>query len=187
MWVKFNAAGNSPSQTIGVYTGSRGNLTELACRASSMYPEIITALQADTTYYIMTASDDAAPFRRNGLSIEDVQAPLTVDLQIDSAGSVNHSTGAATIRGTVTCSCSSRPHLAIQVEQKIGRAHIGASGSHSVTCNGATPWSMVLNSANGPFSGGAMTVSIRLTDYDFAHQKWIEINATATVNLRGSK
>ena len=91
------------------------------------------------------------------------RTPLTVTSTVDAAGTLAKRTGAATVRGTLTCSEPAAVALQVGVSQPQtkGRTTSTVSGSAAITvnCAGTTAWAAEVTPASGKFVAGAASVT----------------------------
>jgi len=159
---------------VAVYTGSRGSLEEVACLGS---PYGAFSALAGTNYFLLVES--AYPGSLGGqLTLAVAGRPkLKLNVSVDSIGSVDPRTGAATVHGTVASSQPATINLTGLLQQKIGRFRI-ISGEFGlsplspetqpilVRCAGQSSWSVRIFSPDGSFGGGHAFASIS-ADADF--------------------
>jgi len=137
---------------IFVYTGTRGNLTRVGCNflPSSMTFDAL----AGETYFLLVGSSGSEP---GGNLVFTVDRSIEVGVTIDPVGSVDPSTGIATITGTVTCSGSAHFELGAGVQQRDVEASQGALAT-SGECSGVSPWQGEVQGENGRFVPGSAEV-----------------------------
>ena len=151
-----NAGNESYDNTLSVYTGSPGALTQIACED---YPQVILDVTAGTTYYFMIGSwfsDHGGTF---SFHAEVAPPQWQIDLTVSGQGTVKPSTGIATIRGTVVCNTAATFKVHGTLQQKVGRSIISADfGAARLTCTPpATPWQVAVTGA--AFVSGKATLS----------------------------
>ena len=136
---------------IEVYTGAPDSLSFFTCGDSIVE---FTA-SVGTTYFFRVLGGGDLVF-----SVFDLGLPLSLNLSINPPGSTNPQTGAAIVRGTITCNHPAGVDLHVQLRQKVGRKTIiqGSSDFFIEECNGETPWSMTVRSDQGAFGGGTAEV-----------------------------
>ena len=156
--VKVDVSASSYSAGVIVATGAPGSLTLIACGPGA------TAFnaQAGTRYYVL-AFDDQDDGRGNGgtLSIQ-FQPTLVpaVDFSISQYGSFDTRTGAATIRGSYTCSAGASFVIFVDAVQKVGRGAVTGFEVFEGTCDDTIrPWSVVIAPEIGKFAGGQVKVN----------------------------
>ena len=159
-FVAFDTFQSDFDTVLAAYTGTQGDLTEVACndQAGSNQSEIIFEAAAGTTYYIMAAGffGDVGTLVLHG----DVSGPpFTFDVSFASKGTVVPSTGEATVKGTVTCSEQGVVSIEAELRQRAGRTFISGFGSTEVECSTEpTSFSISVVEANGRFVGGKATI-----------------------------
>lgn len=154
--VVVDVSGSSYTAGVLVGVGSQGNLRTVACG-----PRTVTFFAAvGTTYYIL-AIDDQFDGGGNGgslsISFTEIPPPPKVDFNVDPFGTVDISTGVATISGAYTCSNGDFLAASVLASQNVGRFTISGSGSFFDfgTCDGAPhAWSAEVFPQNGKFAGG---------------------------------
>jgi len=157
--VVIDASGSDYAAGIVVVSGSPGTFVLENCGTT-----VILSVTAGVSYEVMVFDYDGVG---NGgaleLTMNDLPPPPVVSLTVDPSGSFNAKTGAATIRGTVTCSGGNefgKNNIYVQVTQVVGRLKIIADGGTDFICDGTTrAWSFGLFSNSGKFAGGKASVS----------------------------
>jgi hypothetical protein len=153
--VRINAStvGSNYDPNMFVYTGTRGDLTRVAC---NFLPASLTfnAL-AGETYFFLVGSFGEEP---GGNLVFTVDVGLEVGIAIDPEGSVNPSTGVVTISGTVTCSRPAFFELGGSVQQRKAFASQGSLFASS-NCDGVTRWEGEVVAESGRFVPGPAEVS----------------------------
>jgi hypothetical protein len=174
VWYEYTAASDGPvildasasSYSAGflVATGVPGSFSPEGCGPGQL---TIYAV-AGVTYAILVFDDQLDEAGNGGslqLSITTAGPPPVVDLTVDATGTFEPRTGAAIIRGTVTCTGGSvetegKSFINVQLRQLVGRIAINAEGGTDFACDGEThPWSVELLSLAGKFGGGRATVA----------------------------
>jgi hypothetical protein len=181
IWYQFTAASSARLEltmnsygTIGLYSGSRGALDELAC-ANYWDGPLFFEAEAGRTYYI---SISASPYE-SALAVT-LQEALAVSVTIDPTGTFDMKAGTAAVSGTVTCSRPVTMHLQIQMTQPVGRVSTIIAGTilWEFSCDGTTPWSVTLTPQSGKFAGGPATVTVSAEPYPYP-----SVEATASITL----
>ena len=162
VWYQFTPAENLRinTSTVGsdydpnmfVYTGTRGDLTRVDC--NSLPASMTFEALAGETYYILVGSQGEAP---GGNLVFQVDESAEVSITIDPEGSVNPSTGAAVISGTVTCSQPAFVELSGSVQQ---RRATSENLFVAPSCDGETRWEAEVFPDNGRFVPGPAQVSV---------------------------
>jgi hypothetical protein len=187
VWYRFTPTGNlrinvntvasRPDQGISVFTGTRGNLTRVGC---SDYGGVTFEAIAGKTYFFMIGTPAGQP---GGNLVLNVDVGMEVGVTIDPVGTVNPSTGVATISGTVTCSRSAFFELGGAVQQGEASASQGslfAAGD----CDDVTPWEGEVAAENGRFEPGQAEVSVSAWFTADATTEERPAHASATVQLQ---
>ena len=150
----INAKAGFPAGII-VVTGSPGSFQIVTCGPEAVSFPTSTGI----TYTILVF--DYEPGGANGgpvdIVMEGTPPPPTIDLVVDRFGSFDAHTGAATVRGTLTCTGGgSKTFVDINLRQTVGRFILQGSGSAGeFRCDGTRePWSAVVIAENGLFKGG---------------------------------
>lgn len=150
------------SAGLAVATGGPGNWTLVDCAPGTVGWNT-TAGQT----YAVVAFDDQFDGSGNGgtlnLTFTDQAPPIpSIDATVDPSGGFDSKTGAATIRGTVTCDSADFAGLIVDVSQRVGRGSVLGSGDVEIVCDGtARPFSVTITPFNGKFAGGkAATVTL---------------------------
>ena len=176
--VSVSAGGYSPVANVGRQTAT--GIEALACINGSDVP-IFFEVTAGSTYWILTANATGLAGGPYSLSLFD--APRIVPTVAIGQGSVDRSTGAATISGTLTCSESAQIALAVLISQR------DASGSNFATpylpCGiEPTDWSVTVVPASGSFGPGPADVvagGTAFTQFDSGSSE-----AESTIVLKGN-
>jgi hypothetical protein len=182
--VEINTFGSDYDTTLSVWTGSQGNLENVACNddTGSLQSRVRFDATAGETYFIMAGSFFENPGGTLVLSVVTAPPPLQLDVSIDRLGSFDQRTGEATIRGIVTCSRSAPVELGGEIVQFFNRHKFsGFLGAFVPECNGPTPWAATASSFAGRFGGGRAGVGVTAN----AFTEDTSDSATATVTLRG--
>jgi hypothetical protein len=140
-----------------VATGSSGNWSVQACGPFGVLWEAV----GGETYTILVFDDQEDGSGTGGnlvINVEEIPPPPDVSVTVSPRGTFNAHTGAATIRGTVTCSEGPVDFTFIDVfvRQKVGRLFIDGEGFvEGFACDGSTQdWSVDVFGFNGIFKGG---------------------------------
>lgn len=200
MRIEANTFGSNYDTTLSVYTGSRGALTQLACNddSGSLQSRIRFDAVAGTTYYFMVSSFSFFPASNANLVFNLLPAPpaLTIAPSVVQFGSVNPSTGAATISGSVSCSQPAFVTISGQLKQTHGPASTFGFFSVFVPCNGTTPWSTSIQTIGQTFhgraladlfTGGPADVTATASAFDFENGVFVQRNFAVRITLRGKQ
>jgi hypothetical protein len=189
MRIQAKTFGSDYDTTLSVYTGTRGNLTQIACNddaGGTLQSSVAFDAVAGQTFFFMVGAFASGPGGNLVFTVEVAPPPLTIDLSIDSVGSFDR-TGNATIRGTVTCSKSTFVDLFGELKQEAGRFFIRGFFGTSFACNGETPWEVTVSGENGSFAGGPTKASANAFASDPDTGEFVQDSASAIVRLRGSR
>jgi hypothetical protein len=169
---------------VSVYAGSRGNLSEVACLigADTRFFDVA----AGTTYYFMVWS--FAPVVMH-FDLSEVLPPPSIALDINAKGSVNPTTGVATVRGTVTCSRAVvLESVQVDLSQLFARrvTIVGSGFTENVPCTpSGNAWSVAVDGTNGRFGAGSATATAR-TQFCNAEGSCTLPSLTKSIRLRGA-
>jgi hypothetical protein len=193
MRLEANTFGSNYGTVLSVYTGTRGSLTPVACNFE-FFPGIRVRFDAaaGTTYFVMVSS--FFPVSSGNLVFNLLQAPplLTISPGVNQFGSIDPSTGTATISGTSTCSKPALFAFASGiVTQKRGNSTMSGFFNVSLPCGG--PWSAVLQTPtqlfNGRsanlFTGGKADVMIFVFGASPDDDQLFQANFDVPITLRG--
>lgn len=183
IWYQFTAPGSArleltmtPYGTMGIYTGSRGTLEEVACGNYWDGP-LFFEPEAGRTYYIaISAMPEYGPTVTTTL-----QEALAISVTVDPTGTFNMKAGTASVSGTVTCSRPAVIQLQILVSQPVGRVATIQAGAYlwEFACDGTTPWEVTVTPQSGKFAGGPATVTATAHLYPYPS---VEVTAGITFN-----
>jgi hypothetical protein len=107
---------------------------------------------------------DIGALELTGVAPPQPPPPSVTEVSITASGTVNKTTGAAIISGSITCSTPGTVQLgvALRQEQKqrsITRTVVG-SATFSVSCSGATAWAVAVTGSNGVFLNGSAHAAV---------------------------
>ena len=189
VWYRFTPTGNlrinantvasRPDQGISVFTGTRGNLTRVGC---SDYGSLTFDAIAGQTYFFMIGTPAGQP---GGNLVLNVDLGIEVGVTIDPVGTVNPSTGVATITGTVTCSRPAFFELGGAVQQPEASASQGSLFTAG-NCDDVTPWEGEVAAEEGRFEPGLAEVSVSALFTADATTEERHARASATVQLQAA-
>jgi hypothetical protein len=138
---------------ISVYTGTRGSLS---CAVSRVLPNLASFdAIAGTTYYLVAGAPE---FDVGGTLFLYVDKSLEVGVTIDPVGTVNPSTGVATISGMVSCTRNSFFELGGSVVQRKAVASQGSLFA-SFDCEGVSHWEGEVAAESGRLVPGRAEVT----------------------------
>lgn len=194
--LEANTFGSNYDTTLSVYTGSRGALTLIACNDDSnntVQSRVRFDAVAGTTYYFMVSS--LYPVSSANLVFNLLQGPppLSIVPSVTQFGSVDPTTGEATLTGFVTCSQPVFVTLSGQLKQMHAGTPISGFFSVFIPCNGTIPWSVTVQTVPFLFHGrsaalftaGKASVFASAFAFDPDTGEFIQRNLTATITLRG--
>ena len=190
-FVNANTFGSDYDTTLSVYTGTRGDLTQVACNddsADTLQSSVIWEIAAGTTYHLMAGSFDGSPGGTLSLTVQESGPPPplpTVEVAIDPIGHVDARTGVVSLSGTVTCTEADFVEMFGDLRQQVGRFTIRGffDNFFESICDGTSqPWTAEVSGENGKFAGGRVNVSV----FAFACglEECIEAIEEQTVRLR---
>ena len=194
--LEANTFGSNYDTTLSVYTGTRGALTLIACNDDSnntVQSRVRFDAVAGTNYYFMVSS--LFPVSSANLVFNLLQGPppLTIAPSLTQFGSVDPTTGTATLTGFVTCSQPVFVTLSGQLKQTHAGTPISGFFSTFIPCTGTTPWSVTVQTVPFLFHGrsaalftaGKATVFASAVAFDPDTGEFIQRNLTVTITLRG--
>ena len=194
--VEFNTIGSNYDTALSAYTGTRGNLSQLACNWNGSQSRIRFDATAGTTYSIMVAAAfGGAP---GSLTLHALEAPppFTMQITLNPFSLVAPSTGGVLVSGTAICSGPSFVFVNGSIRQVRAGHEIRGFFSANVPCDGTTPWEApVFYLTNALFSGrgaalfnaGSADVAVSAFAFDPIEGTSVNRNAAATVRLRGGR
>jgi len=188
MDVQANTYGSDYDTTLSVYTGSQGNLTQIACNddAGSLQSAVTFTALANETYYFMVGAFASGPGGNLVFTVTLPPPPLTIELQLGATGSFDRQ-GNAIIRGTLTCSKFAIVEIAVDVTQPVGKKAIHGFSETFFDCNGETGWETTVPGSDGRFAGGRATVNVLVDAFDPETGNVVEAVASGTVRLRSQR
>jgi hypothetical protein len=181
--LRFWVQGLDFGPTVALYSGSRGNLTELACSSGGTTPGFVLDPQPGTTYHLLVggAMGDAGQLR------VDADVAFEVRLTIDR-GTVNPKTGVATISGSITCNKHSYVSTSFgELTQRVGRHTVRGSFGPWVECDGTVPWTATVTGDSGPFVGGKADATLSVFGYADQTGEYSQPSLTKTITLKASR
>lgn len=200
MRLEANTFGSNYDTTLSVYTGTRGALTQVACNDQSNgtnQSRVRFDAIAGTTYFFMVSSFSFFPVSGANLTFNLVPAPppLSISPSVTQFGTVDPSSGAATISGFVACTQPAFVTISGQLKQSHGDTPVGGFFSAFVPCNGTTPWSASIQTtvalfhgrSADLFTGGKADVTASAFAFDFENGVFIQRNLAVTITLRGKQ
>jgi hypothetical protein len=181
--ISFSVRGWDFGPTVALYSGTQGNLTELACSGGATTPGFVLDPLPGTTYHLLVggAAGGAGQLR------VEADYSFVVRLTIDR-GTVNAKTGIATISGTVSCNKHSYISTNFgELTQRVGRHTVRGPIYVYFECDGTVPWSHAVTGDSGPFVGGKADATMSLFGYASQTGEYSQPSLTKTVVLKGSR
>jgi hypothetical protein len=168
MRITAHTFGSDYDTTLSVYTGTRGNLNQIACNDDYIGLQSLVTFDAvaGQLFFLMVGAFDGETGGNLVFTVKPPPLPPS-NLSINSVESVNRLTGDAIVTGTVTCSAPTFVSLSGELRQKAGHFDV-VHGSFGFTlqCNDMTPWSVTVRGDNGPFNSGQVKVSTSSFTFD---------------------
>ncbi|HEY0738644.1 MAG TPA: hypothetical protein VGD69_27245 [Herpetosiphonaceae bacterium] len=151
MGIEANTFGSNYDTTLSVYTGSRGNLTQITCNddTEGLQSRVRAALTAGVTYYFMIAAfqDQAGGDLIFSVAPFSLSDPLTLELQIDHNARVDQQSGVATVHASITCSRPAYVSLSGALFQQLPRnTFVQGLAFDGIYCFETTPFSLSIGS-----------------------------------------
>jgi hypothetical protein len=196
--LEANTFGSNYYTALSVYTGTRGSLNQIACNlfsGGSSNSRVRFDAVAGTTYYFAVSS--LYPVSPAGLVFNLLEAPPPFSFAptVSQFGSVQPTTGAATITGSVTCTEPAYVYISGQLIQTHAGMPISGYFGTFIPCDGTTPWSAVIQTQAALFHGRSAALFVggkaivagtaSATDPDTGEYK--EVNLSVDITLKGNK
>ncbi len=170
----ISTAGSDYDTALGVYTGSRGALSQLACNDDwdGLSSQVSFQVTAGVTYYVLivAANGVAAGTLQLSASVTPPPPPLTLTLTYVSPTAVDEQTGTAVVNGTIRCSRSVKATVTVSIGQQLGNSPARTGiGKSTVGCAAklATAFAITVASTSSPgLSDGPATVRLVATGCD---------------------
>jgi hypothetical protein len=159
--VSLDTRDSSYDTTLSAYTGSPGNLVQIACNDDffGLQSKINFAATGGTTYYVMVGAYASGPGGTLFLHADVAQPPYDIGLTVSRTGSVRPKVGVATVRGTVSCNTEGSYEVSGNLTQRIGRLIVSGRFLTSGDCTPpAVEWEASVEPAEGLFVAGRATV-----------------------------
>jgi hypothetical protein len=156
MGILVDVSASDYSAGVIVATGGPGAWDVITCAPGG----VVWGATSGTTYTFLVFDDQTDGAGNGGtlnISVAEAPPPPVLSLTVNPRGTFNSQTGAATVRGTVTCTGSPEfSFIDVSMRQKTGRLFIDGEGFiEGFTCDGTTqPWSVDIFPFNGVFKGG---------------------------------
>jgi hypothetical protein len=194
--LEANTFGSNYDTTLSVYTGTRGALRQIACNDDSngtLQSRVRFDAVAGTTYFFMVSSFSSLANANLVFNLQLAPPPLAIVPSVTQFGSMDPTSGTATVSGLVECSAPTFVSIFGQLKQTHGGVPITGFFSAFVPCTGTVPWSVNVQTqdtlfhgrASNLFTGGKADVSATATAFDSDNGVFIERHFTAEITLRG--
>lgn len=198
-WLDLDLNGSTFDTTLGVYTGERGGLTEVACNDDDPRYGLASAVKvpvtAGTTYHIQVSGlgSAAGPVR---LNLQEGAPPpppppppaRLTSMSVAVTGATVNRAGLVTMSGTVVCDQPGYTQLWLTASQTSRRFTATGSGFTWGECGTTpTPFTVTMTSGTGVSFVAGKTTS---TYTAYAHGSWpvsegfAEANGTGEMRLR---
>ena len=195
--LEANTFGSNYDTTLSVYTGTRGALTQIACNDDSnntLQSRVRFDAVAGTTYFFLVSSFFPVPSANLVFNLLLAPPPLSIAPSVTQFGSVDPTTGTATLSGFVKCSQPAFVSLFGQLKQIHAGTPISGFFSVFIPCTGTTPWTVTVQSVPvlfhgrsvALFVGGQASVIASAVAFDPDTGGLIERDLSVTVILRGA-
>jgi hypothetical protein len=156
-FVAVDTYGSDYDTVLSAYTGTQGSLTEIACNDDSggtLQSHIKWAVTSGTTYHVMVSGF----YGSSGSLVLNARAepPFTFEVTVAGRGSVDETSGVATLRGTVVCSLPGQVFTQDgRLRQRIDTTKVRAYPDGGFSC-GPNPsnWEVQATPVNGLFVRG---------------------------------
>jgi len=195
--LEANTFGSNYDTTLSVYAGTRGALTQIACNddaGGTLQSRVRFDAVAGTTYFFMVSSLFPVPSANLTFNLLQAPPPLSIAPSIEQFGSVDPTTGTATLSGSVACSQPTFVTISGELKQVHAGTPISGFFFVSVPCTGTTPWTVTIQTVPALFHGrsvalfvgGKANVAATAFAFDPDTGEFIQRNLTATITLRGA-
>jgi hypothetical protein len=130
-----------------------------------------------------------APALRGEVQVQNPPPPPALELSFSLTEALfNKVTGAALLRGTVSCNRAVDPNVSLSAIQRISRTQTVIGGAYlQVQCTApGTAVEIPLNPPSGSsfVKGRPMEISVNLNTYDPAYNTWVSKTSTEVVKLK---
>jgi hypothetical protein len=184
--ISANTLGSDYDTSISVYTGTPGDLTQIACNddAGSLQSAVSFDAEAGETYFIMVGAFGSGPGGNMTITVSEAPPPLEVGVTA-AAGAVNAKAGTARLSGTVSCSRPALVEISGTLRQRIGRSFISADFFAFLECDGETAWEAEVIPQNGLLVGGQADVVVGALFFEQATGEFQFAQVETRVRLTG--
>jgi len=153
----ISTAGSDYDTALGVYTGSRGTLSQIGCDDNSdgLSSQVSFQATVGTTYYVLVvAAHGVLPGTLQlAASVTPPPPALTVTMTYASPATVDEQTGTAVVNGTIKCSRSAKATVTVSIGQTLGNSPVRTGvGKTTVACTTkvATAFVVTVQSTSSP-------------------------------------
>jgi hypothetical protein len=176
--------GSDYDTTLSAWTGSRGNLSQVACNDDflGLQSRIQFAARAGVTYYLMVGSFPGSPGGHLELHGRVLPPPVRLAVTLDPRGSLTPG-GAAIIHGSVSCSRPVELTVSGTLRQQQGRRATVGSFRVSVACDGLETWRARVRGETGIYRQGPAEGVVAAVYFDPVRVEEVRARATGTVQL----
>jgi hypothetical protein len=156
-WVQVDTLASDYDTTLYVFDAA-GNLLACNDQAANSNQSLVVFFADPGTYTVLVGSWNGSPGGTLILSATPTVAPLTVEVTIDSIGSVDTNTGNATVTGTITCSQEASGDVGVSLFQEGGRFVADSFADVEVASCGPTPtaWTALVERGSAKFQVGTV-------------------------------
>jgi hypothetical protein len=154
--LEANNFGSNYYSALSVYTGARGSLNQIACNlfsGGSSNSRVRFDAVAGTTYYFAVSSLYPVSPADLVFNLLEAPPPFSFAPTVSQFGSVQPTTGAATITGSVTCTEPAYVNIYGQLIQTHAGTPISGYFGTYMPCDGTTPWSATVQTQAALFHG----------------------------------
>ncbi|HET6211622.1 MAG TPA: hypothetical protein VFE14_01985 [Micromonosporaceae bacterium] len=182
--IVLDTFGSDYDTTLSAWTGTRGDLTQVACNddSGSLQSRIQFTAAADVTYYVMAGGFPGSIGGQLVLHGAELPPAMQLTVTLAATGSVT-SSGAAVIHGTLTCSRPGDLVVTGTLREQIGKKVTVGSFRTPVACSGTAAWQATVLGETGIYRRGSATAVAVAEFVDNLRQEVIRVRASGTVQL----
>ena len=179
MEIQADTFGSGYETTLSAWTGTRGDLTQVACGSFRVR---FQAIEGQTYHFMVGAAFEEAGHLV--FNLRELPPRLVLGLSIDPTGSVTRA-GLATIHGTLTCSRDAPGVVIIgTIRQQQSKKVAVATFTASVDCETSVTWSATVAGETALFRRGNASVVASINYFDEGRGDPVAARATRTVRLQ---
>ncbi len=197
MTIQATTFGSNYDTTLSVWTGSRGALNLVACNDDSqgtLQSRVFFNATAGVTYFFMASAFGSEAGGHLVFNVLQAPPALAISLDVAQFGSVDPTTGVATINGTASCNRPTFINLSGQLKRNLGTNVISGFFFAFVSCNGTGSWTATMVSppslsngrSNPLFVPGKAEVAASAFAFDPDTADFAQAHITTSVVLQGS-